>query len=168
MGVEGMALLNVLPAITYGIAPTIELSLSRRAELRASALVSGTATTSVESATAESSLIAGRLDACAAGWPRDLIRLRACAGLLAGAVNASGLSVPDPRTAVSPWITPALRLDATWHVARPLGLVLGVDGYFPGLRPELQIVDAEGTVVAARRFPLAGVGISLGALLALW
>ncbi|AKT37909.1 hypothetical protein [Chondromyces crocatus] len=163
---EGGVLVNVLPSLTYGISPSAELALSRRFELRAGVLVSGTGSAELLGGTATADLIAGRLDFCAAGRPKPLLRLRACAGMLAGAVNARGGTVPDPRTAVSPWISPAVRVDGTWWLMRPLGLLVSVDGFFPGLRPELQILDPAGGVVAARRFPLAGIGVNLGPALA--
>jgi hypothetical protein len=163
IALQGMVLIGVLPKVTVGVAPSAELSIVRGFDLRASALVTGTTTVAVGGGTGDAGLVSGRLDAC---YTRvlldDVARLRGCAGLSAGAVNARGAGFPDARSAVAPWIAPAARVDARWSFTRFFGLVFGVDGYFPGLKPELQVVDAKGKVVAAERFPLAGIGFSIG------
>jgi hypothetical protein len=161
--VQGVALINVLPKVTLAFAPSAELSILRGFDLRASALVTGNTAVTVGSGTGDAALIAGRFDACAGRvLLDDLARIRGCAGLFAGAVNASGTGFPDNRTTTAPWVAPALRVDARWSLTRLFGIVVGVDGLFPGLKPELQVVDKTQKVVAAQRFPLAGVTFDFG------
>src|SRR5262249_4770832 len=139
---QGMALIGVLPKVTLGFAPSVELSIVRGFDIRASALVTGTTTVSVGSGTGDAALIAGRLDACLRRvLLEDVARIRGCAGLFAGAVDAQGSGFPDARTATAPWVAPTLRVDGRWSLNRWIGIVVGVDGLFPGIKPELQVVD---------------------------
>ncbi len=160
---QGMVLVGVLPKVTVGVAPSADVSITRSVDLRASALATGHATVDVGRGTAEAGLVAGRLDACATRvLLDDVARIRACGGIVAGVVSAQGAGFADPRTTTSLWVAPTLRFDARWSLTRYFGLVIGADGFFPGLRPELQVVDKSGATLAAETFPLAGVGVSVG------
>ena len=160
--VQEIVLVNVLPKVALGAAPSAELTVMPRLELRVAAFVTGTTTVAVGVGTADVALFGGLLDACAATTALETWRLRACGGVVLGAVRAAGSGFPDSKAATSPWIAPNLRVDGRWSVTRAFGLVVGVDGFIPGLRPELQFVDGGGNVIVAKAFPFAGVGISLG------
>lgn len=161
--VQGMVLVGVLPRATIGVAPSAEITVLRGFDLRVSGLATGSSDVEIGSGRAEAGLFAGRLDACATRvLLEDVARVRGCAGLLVGAVLAKGVDLPDPRTTASVWIAPAVRVDARWSFGPVFGLVLGVDGFVPGRKPEFQLVDAQGEVVEAETFPLAGVGVSVG------
>jgi hypothetical protein len=161
--VQGMVLVGVLPRVTLAVAPSAEITIVRGFDLRISGLATGTSDVEIGSGRAEAGLFAGRIDACATRvLLEDVARVRGCAGLVAGAVLASGVDLPDPRTTASPWIAPAVRADARWSFGPVFGLVLGVDGFVPGRKPEFQVVDDQGKVVDVEAFPLAGVGVSVG------
>jgi hypothetical protein len=161
--VQGMVLVGVLPRATVGVAPSAEITIMRGFDLRVSGLATGTSDVEIGSGRAEAGLFAGRLDVCATRvLLEDVARIRGCAGLLVGAVLASGVDLPDSRTTASPWIAPAVRVDARWSFGPIFGLLLGVDGFVPGRKPEFQVVDAQGKVVDAEAFPLAGLGVSVG------
>ncbi|MFO0618620.1 MAG: hypothetical protein U0414_38870 [Polyangiaceae bacterium] len=160
---EGIVLIEVLPKVTLGVVPAAELTVVRGFDLRLSALATGQTTVDIGGGTADTGLIAGRLDACAVLYLKDDIgRLRGCAGVVAGGVTAEGFGFDHPQAVVSPWVAPSVRADVKWSIIPMFGLVVGVEGFFPGLKPELQVVDGEGVVSHVVDFPLAGVGISFG------
>lgn len=163
LSLSGMVLIEVLPKVTLGVVPSAELTVFRGFDLRLSALATGETTLDVGGGTADTGLVAGRLDACAVLYIKDDIgRLRGCAGLIAGGVTAEGAGFDDPRAVVSPWVAPSVRADVRWSIVPIFGLVIGVEGFFPGLKPEIQTVDGTGKVFDVVEFPLAGVGVSFG------
>lgn len=163
LSLSGMVLIEVLPKVTLGVVPSAELTVVRGFDLRLSALATGQTTLDVGGGTADTGLVAGRFDACAVLYIKDDIgRLRGCAGLIAGGVTAEGAGFDDPRAVVSPWVAPSVRADVRWSIVPIFGLVIGVEGFFPGLKPEIQTVDGTGKVFDVVEFPLAGVGVSFG------
>jgi hypothetical protein len=160
--VQGVVLVNVLPKVTLGVSPSVELTVVRGFDVRAAALATGTTSLPIGVGNATVGLLGGSLDACAATMVRDVARLRACGGVIAGVVSAVGSGFSAPRSATSAWVAPSVRADGRWAITRVFGLVVGVDGFFPGIKPELQVLDKTGNVSTTRTFPLAGVGVSLG------
>jgi hypothetical protein len=161
--VEGLVLINVLPEVTLGVAPSAEITVIRGFDLRASLFVTTDSTVALGEGTADTNLVAGRADACAAMvLLDDLARLRACGGLLAGAAFSRGTGFDDPRASTSPWVAPVARVDARWSLTPVFGLLLSVDGVIPGLVPELQVEDKDGEVIFAERFPIGGVTFGIG------
>jgi hypothetical protein len=159
--VQGVVLIDVLPNVTLGVSPSVELTIAKGFDLRVAALATGTTTVEIGTGTSSAGLIGGLVDACAATVVVDVVRIRGCGGVIAGVVSATGSGFADPRSATAPWVAPTVRADARWTLTRGFGLFFGVDGFFPGLKPELQVLD-NGSVAASKTFPLAGVGISLG------
>ena len=163
MSVAGTVLIDVLPKVTLGIAPAAELSVVKGLDLRLSMLATGTVTVSVGPGSADVGLLAGRFDACGVlKLGKEIAEVRGCGGVIAGAVNAKGAGFDDPRTQVGPWVGPVVAADARWFLTKQFGVFTGIDGFFPGLKPELKVVGPTGALIDARAFPLAGVGISLG------
>jgi hypothetical protein len=160
--VQGIVLVDVLPKVTLGVSPSVELTVVHGLDLRAAALATGSTSVAIGAGTASAELVGGLIDACAATVLRDVVRLRGCGGVIAGVVSATGTGFPDPRSATAAWVAPTVRADGRWSLTRTFGLVLGVDGFFPGLKPQLQVLDKSGGVAASQTFPLAGLGVSLG------
>jgi hypothetical protein len=160
--VQGLVLVEVLPKVVLGASPAVELTVARGFDIRAAGLATGTTTLQIGVGTASVGLVGGLLDACAAIVVLDIVRLRGCGGVSAGVVSVASSGYSVSRSARAPWVAPRVRVDGRWAITRVFGLVVGVDGFFPGLKPELQVFDTHGDVVAATTFPLAGVGISLG------
>lgn len=161
--VEGLVLINVLPEVTLGIAPSAEITVVRGFDVRASLFATTDSTVALGEGTADTNLVAGRVDACAAiVLLDDLARLRACGGLLAGAAFSRGTGFDDPRATTAPWVAPVARVDARWSITPVFGLLLSVDGVIPGLVPELQVEDEDGEVIFAERFPIGGVTFGIG------
>jgi hypothetical protein len=154
----------VLAPVTPAVTAAVELSLGRRAGVRASALVTAGTNVALGGGAADVSLAAGRLDGCLARvGGSERVVIRGCVGALAGAIQARGAGFPSTSTTAVPWLAPALRLEARWAPARSFGLDLAVDGFVPIVRPELQVVDASSRqIVAASSFPVAGLGVSIG------
>jgi hypothetical protein len=161
--VQGVVLVAVLPQVTLGVAPSAELTLLRGFDLRVSGLATATTAIPIGAGRADAGLFAGRLDACASRiLLQDVARIRGCAGVIAGVVTARGEGLPDSRTTTAPWVAPAVRVDARWSLSSVFGLVVGVDGFVPGLKPEFQVVDGAGEVTDSETFPLAGLGVGVG------
>ena len=162
LAVSGMALVGLLPKVTWGIAPSAEVSVVRGFDLEGAFWVTGTTTSPVGPGTADAGFIGGELDACAVlGLLDDVIRLRGCGGILAGGVNASGSGFDTPQTGVGPWLAPMARVDGKWSPIKRFGFVLGIEGFVPIVRPTLQAEpDTRPTDDVA--LPAGGVGFSLG------
>jgi hypothetical protein len=158
-----MALVELLPKPTWGISPSVEISVLKGFDLRASFYASGSTTSKVGRGTADSQFFGGALDACGVlGLLDDAIRLRGCAGVLAGGVNAAGSGFDVPETIVGAWVAPKARIDGRWSPIKHFGIVLGIEGFFPVVRPQLR---AESNGVAENPhvdLPGAGAGFSLG------
>jgi hypothetical protein len=160
--VQSLFLFEMLPKVTVGVSPALELAVVRGFDLRAAALVTGTSSARVGTGTAEAGLVGGLLDACATGKVGDMLRFRGCAGVAAGEVIAAGHDYPLSLHGTSAWVAPRVRLDGRWSPTRIFGVALGVDWFFPVLKPELQSLNTVGLVVARWTAPAAGMGISLG------
>jgi hypothetical protein len=164
---QGVVLLGVLPEVALGIAPSVDVELASAFDLRASALATTSVSVEIAEGTADVGLIAGRLDACAA-LRAGVARLRGCAGVAAGAVQAEGSGYHDTYAQTVGWVAPVVRFDARWGFGRAFGLVLSADGFLPGLKPRLDVLRTDGSVRASRAFPLAGVTVGLGPSVAFW
>jgi hypothetical protein len=160
--VQGVVLVDVLPKVTLGVSPSVELAVAHGFDLRAAALATGSTTVAIGAGTASAELVGGLVEACAATVLRDVVRLRGCGGVIAGVVSAAGSGYLDSKSTTAGWVAPTVRVDGRWSPTRTFGVVLGVDGFFPGLKPELEVLDASGGVAASQTFPLAGLGVSLG------
>jgi len=161
--VQGLVLLGVLPEVQVGLSPSFDINLFRGFDIRIGAL--GTPEVRVDVGTGEAnvSLVAGRLDACVVAVLRENVaRLRGCAGVTAGAISAEGVGFEETRASTAPWVAPTARIDGRWSFGSVFGLLLGVDGFFPGLKPELEVLSGDGSVQAARAFPAAGMALSVG------
>jgi hypothetical protein len=166
-GAQGLVLVGVLPKVTLGVAPFVDVTLIRAFDLRASGLVSTTADVAVREGSASVGLVAGRLDACAA-LRAGAARLRGCVGAAAGAVSAEGTGYPDSYSTTAAWIGPAVRFDGRWSFGSVFGLVLSLDGFIPGVKPRLDVLAPDGSVSESRTFPLAGVVLGLGPSISFW
>jgi len=161
--VQGLVLLGVLPEVQVGLSPSFDINLLRGFDIRIGALGTPEVRVDVGRGEANVSLVAGRLDACVVAVLRkNVARLRGCAGVTAGAISAEGVGFEETRASTAPWIAPTARIDGRWSFGRVFGLLLGVDGFFPGLKPELEVLSGDGSVQAARAFPAAGVALSVG------
>jgi hypothetical protein len=153
----------ILPEPAFAVVPAAELSLTRAFDLRASALITTVPRVDLEDGSAAAAgqadvgLGAGRLDGCLGGRPADALRLRACGGLLIGAVYAEGKGVTDPRTGAAPWVATSLRGDVRYELADGFGLGLALEGFAVLARAELTASEAAN---AASR-TLAPVGAAL-------
>lgn len=160
--VQAVALVDVLPKVVLGASPSVELTVVPAFDLRVAALATGTANVTIGVGTADVGLVGGLVEGCGAVGLGSAVRLRGCAGVAAGVVNAVGNGFPDSKSATAPWVAPSVRADVRWAITRLFGVVAGVDGFFPGLKPQLQVVDQTGGTISARTFPIAGAGVSLG------
>lgn len=160
---HGGAALGVLPSPVPLGGATLELAW-QRASLRAGVVASAPASAPIGRGSAETQLLAARADACLA---RPLagaaLGARACVGVLAGRVSASGSGFDSPRAASEPWVALAPRLELHARLAGPLALSVAVDGFGALATPTLTVLDTNGAVLDARRLPPVGAAAELGA-----
>jgi hypothetical protein len=159
---SALVLVGVLPEPAWGgsigaIVPAGPLSI------RAAGWATARMDVAIGDGTAELAMAAGEIAAClerSAGASR----VRGCAGGAAGAWSAHGRGFDVNRVAAIPWAAAT----AGFGLELPLGggaaLVGRISGYFPLVRPTLEVTDPGGTPLARQEAPPAGVGASLGAM----
>jgi hypothetical protein len=161
---EASALLfvGVLPELAWGgsiaaLVPAGPLSL------RAAAWATLTSEVSVGEGSAELGMVAGEVTACVS---RDLgsAGLRGCAGGAAGGWSAHGRGFDANRAAAIPWVAAVGGFGLELPVGGGAALVGRIHGYFPLVRPVLEVTDPAGAPLASREAPAAGLGASLGAM----
>jgi hypothetical protein len=169
MSLDFVGMLGPLPSLVAGLSPAFELTPHRMFEIRIAGLATSASTFAVGTGSVSAEIFAGRVDACAVfqlgpraeGARLSAIRLRGCAGLLAGIVHTSVAAGLDPSPSPnSPWVSTALRFDARVALAPRFGLQLAVDALAPLTRTDVDAALMDGTVVDRR--PLAPVGIAVG------
>lgn len=160
-------LLNVLPGVALGIAPTLDLRVAEPLDVRGAFLATSTSAVGLGSREADVSLLAGALSAC---FTRRgaVFRLRGCAGVVAGSARAEG-SAFSPSSTIGPWAAALVGLDARWALGERLGLVGSLEGYLPVVRPRIEVVEAASSrLEAARSFPSAGAALGFGPSVLFW
>lgn len=165
--VEAVALFGVLPGPAIGASPRLGIAPISWLDLRVSALGTTRAQTIVGGGTTSASLLAGLGEVCALGRI-DEVRSGGCLGGGAGSFRAEGSGL---RPAYSPsvrWAAITARVEARYPASSVLALLVGVTGFVPVLRPELQVVDSNGKVVDTWKAPSVGFGVSLGGELSVW
>lgn len=164
---EAVALFGVLPGPALGAAPRLGFAPISWLDLRASALGTTRAQTIIGGGTTSASLLAGHGEVCALGRI-DEVRSGGCVGGAVGSFAAEGSGL---RPAYSPsvrWAALTARLEARYPASSVLALLVGVTGFVPVLRPELQVVDSNGKTVDSWKAPRVGFGVSLGGELTVW
>jgi hypothetical protein len=157
---------NVVPGVTLGVAPSLDLRLSEPLELRAAFLGTSTADVALGPRAAEVGLLAGGLSACFARRTSGL-RLRGCAGAAVGAVRAEGSDF-SPVAKSGIWAAVGLGVDARWALGERLGLVGSIEGYLPVVRPRIEVVGSDQKLLSARSLPSAGAAFGLGPSVLFW
>ncbi len=172
IGVEVGLLVNLLPKVAPGFSPSVEVTVVRWLDFRASVLATTSITTTLNDPSggfvgqADTGMLGGRFDACGVGVVTGQTRLRGCAGILAGAIRASGKNLLHPQSSVGAWVGPIARADIRWLGTDLFGFVLAFDGFAAAYRPELRIVDRSHKIVGTNALPSVGFGVSLGPSLA--
>jgi hypothetical protein len=116
----------------------------------------------VGGATADVTLFAGRADACGLFEARPLA-VRACAGFLAGRLQATGVAGVSPAYAPqTTWIAGAARLEARIPLAQWFQFAIGADALVPLTRPSLDVVARSGSTLASNELPAVGVALGGG------
>jgi hypothetical protein len=62
----------------------------------------------------------GRLDGCPIAWPRRPVRVSACVRVEAGTLQAAGVDVPAPQTALQAWVSAGPLARAEWSFLPPV------------------------------------------------
>ncbi len=165
--VEAMALFGVLPGPAIGAAPRISYSPLPWLDMRLSALGTTRAQTVVGGGTASASLLTGRAEGCVLG-SSDEVRAGGCVGAAAGSLSAEGSGLSPAYSPTIRWAAATVRAEARYPASSVLALLVGVTGFVPLLRAELQVVDSKGQIVDTWKAPAAGFGVSLGGELSVW
>jgi hypothetical protein len=161
-------LAGLLPAPVFLISPSLSYAVVPRFEVRLAGMATSSSGAPLLSGGSSFRIAAARLDTCAVELHGTLL-LRACAGVLAGGLTASGFSYSRTFSPTSPWIAVAGRIDARWASPRGrLGLVVALDGIFTPESHSFEIHDVGGQILARAVLPSAGVGITAGPALTFW
>jgi hypothetical protein len=159
---DTVILVAVLPKLTMGGRIGVELELASSFSLDLSGIATLNSRASVGPGEADTRLVAGELDAC---WltPRRLVRFRACGGAAGGSVFARGAGYAPSLSAHFPWAAFVARAGLRARLWQPLDLELGLSGFLPWIRPELQVSTSEGGApLASRSLPSIGGGGDIG------
>jgi hypothetical protein len=148
---EAFASYDLVPGLAFGAAAALEIGRWRMGAL-------GTLPASVDVGTgsARVSLLAALAQACLT-TSLSALGLRACPGLAAGVVLASGRGFFASSSVTVAWVAPIVRGDATLPLTRSLALVLGGSLVVPVLRPRLDVRFGP-----SEPFPPVGGNIGLG------
>jgi hypothetical protein len=127
----------------------------------------------IETTTAGSSLGVGRVDASLAGGELGIclavtvagVVWRTCAGALIGRFVATGSGFDQPATTSLPWFAATARVDALVHVSGALSLAAFAEQLFPLPQPPELDVQRGAEVIASTTLPSAGLAIGLGPVL---
>lgn len=154
---EGLALVRVLPTWTAGFAPAIAYSVVPAVALRASLLVTSTSSFALSGGYVDMSAIAGRLDACGA-VPSGALRLRACAGFIAGRLDTEGsnfVGATSNGTQRRAIVGGLARLDLRIPIAGSVGFLAAADAFVRFTHSDIRVGGG-----ASR--PLATIGAMFG------
>ncbi|APR77081.1 Hypothetical protein A7982_02428 [Minicystis rosea] len=159
--VDAVVLFGLLPAPTAAFAPTFGVRFAPPIELRFSGLISAASTLSLDARSVDVSLLAGRVDTCAAiAWRFG--RARACLGLAAGRLHATPAGTNAAAPSSAPWGAALARTDARLSLHPWFGFVLGADAIVPFTRPRFEVVTSAGATVTASNLPVIGAAVTFG------
>jgi hypothetical protein len=159
VGIAGLA--NVLPEPALGIGAGVDVLLVGPLDARLSVLAAGPVSFAVGAEEARASLVAGQIVACGA-WRRAWLRSRACVGAAGGRWQASGEGLSPSYAPNVAWAAAVLRLDARFALGSRFGILLGLDGLLPFVRPNLDILRENGAVLSSRAAPAGGITVTAG------
>lgn len=163
---------NTLPGVRPLASAGVDVAWSRHLVTRTAVLATTAVASPLGTGEVETSLYAGRADACGIG-PTKRLELRACLGLAWGFVPSRGVGFLDGRSRAQPWLGLPLRGEGRLVLgrdgARPVwGIVVATDLIFSLRRAQMGVVDP---TVEPRRaeqhtavltLPLFGAAASLG------
>ncbi len=90
------------------------------------------------------------------------LRLGACGGVIGGRVGARGTDFSAPREGAGPWLAVLAGGEMRFFVAGPFELFARADAVATIVRPWLEVREAQGAVVASRRFGALGGLVQAG------
>lgn len=163
---------NTLPGVRPLASAGVDVAWSRHLATRTAVLATTAAASSLGTGEVETSLYAGRADACGLG-PTKRLELRACLGLAWGLVPSRGVGFLDGRSRAQPWLGLPLRAEGRLVLgrdgARPVwGIVAATDVIFSLRRAQMGVVDPSVDPRRAEQhtavltLPLFGGAASLG------
>ncbi|MBI3184906.1 MAG: hypothetical protein HYZ28_22430 [Myxococcales bacterium] len=97
---------------------------SWRPEVRAGVAYLPEARTAIAGAAARFSMLAGRVEGCQVAVVTPLLLAEPCARIEVGALSATGLDLPDPRSATRPWASAGLLVRVELPLARAVSASL--------------------------------------------
>jgi hypothetical protein len=151
----GAALFDVLPEISLAATLGGEVELDRSWRLRSVGLATQRQAAPIGVGSANTRLIAGRVDACAVVHTARLA-LDGCLGLGVGSVRAQGSGFTASLSTWRPWAATIGRLQARVSASSRLHVQAGVDGLLTWARPRIHIVNDDQAEVAAHTFSMFG------------
>jgi hypothetical protein len=153
--------------LALGAAGRLELGFVPWLDLRVGAVFSSAGGQRVEAVpgTYDASIVAGRLDLCAAYAPAEVLRLLACTSGVIGEFRTSGHDYTESKDQDSLWTAAGGGLEAQALILDRLALALSADLLIPFARRTIRVLDtADMTTVAQRELTSVGVVIGVGAV----
>lgn len=163
---HGLFTINAPPGVGGGGRLGLSLSWRSIVDIIPSAMAMSSGKQPVGEGTGRMAAAAGRLDVCA-GPPMRRLRIRGCAGVLAGAAVATGQGFERDGTGRVPWIALSASADVLVRVAPRLRLAFGVEPMFTVVRPAFAAEDNQGASTLVR-FPTVSVALRAGIVVRLW
>ncbi len=163
---HGLFTINAPPGVGGGGRLGISLSWRSIVDLVPSAMVASSGRQPVGDGTGQMAIGAARLDVCA-GPPLRRLRVRGCAGALAGAAVAAGQGFVRDQVGRAPWVGLSAGADILVRVAPRVGLAFGVEPVFTVVRPAFVAINRQGER-AFVRFPSVAVALRAGVVIRLW
>jgi hypothetical protein len=154
---EGVAVAGVLPGWTAAVAPSIAYSWQPAVAVRASLFATAASTFRLDGGDVGTRALTGRLDACASVF-RDVPRVRACAGVIAGQYSAKAADLADAMSSSEQHhvlVGGLVRLDLRVPIVGSLGLLAAADFF-------VRFTDSDIRVAGGDSRPLTPVGILIG------
>ena len=157
-------LVNVLPATSIAGSVGAELSVTDRVTVRLATLLTSSSSTALGRGSAETRLVAGRLDSCA-GVPIRSFQLFGCAGAAAGVVIAKGDGFGTSLETRRPWMSATVRSALRFPRESPFSIQFGADGFLNVLRPRVHVMSEAGQELDAYTLPAGGGAVFFAVLL---
>jgi hypothetical protein len=99
---------------------------------------------------------------------RARVGVRACSGVAVGRLSAHGRGFDSPRDADLIWIALVERLEGQLALADRVSLRLAVDGFVPLVATRLDVLAANGSLLATQPLAPLAVATQIGVGVTFW
>ncbi len=166
LDVEGMPVFGVLPRVGFGGEIGVELGWTSWLDARVAAGGAGGLTATLAEGRVTAWLAYGAVELCP-GRSFGRVRLRGCAGVGAGAMQARGRGFMQSRTVTQPWVAVRTGAELDVRVSPRVALRVGGRLLTPVVASRLDVRDPSDAVVDVQEPSPAGGQVGLGVVVRL-